>query len=60
MECFSKELISTADKAVFNMGSLYLDSLLREVKAVAVLPVAVGILRATAHAAKSYGLPTKP
>ena len=33
MECFSEELISTADKAVFNMGSLDLDDLLREVKA---------------------------
>ena len=37
MECFSEELISTADKAVFNFGSLDLDNLLREVKAVAVL-----------------------
>ena len=52
MECFSEELISTADKAVFDIGSFDLDDLLREVKAIAVLPVAVGILRATAHAAK--------
>ena len=52
MECFSNDLISTADKAVYNIGALDLDSLLREVKAVAVLPVAVGILRATAHSAK--------
>ena len=44
MECFSEELISTADKAVFDIGSLDLDNFLREVKAVAVLPVAVGIL----------------
>ena len=44
MECFSEELISTADKAVFNIGELGLDELLRKVKAVAVLPVAVGIL----------------
>ena len=52
MECFSEELISTVDKAVFDIGSLDLNNLMREVKAVAVLPVAVGILRATAHAAK--------
>ena len=52
MECFSEELISTADKAVYIIGSLDLDSLIREVKAVAVLPVAIGILRATAHSAK--------
>ena len=52
MECFSEELISTADKAVHNIEGLDLDDLLREVKAVAVLPVAVGILRATAHSAK--------
>ena len=56
MECFSEELISTADQAVFNIGALGLDDLLREVKAVAVLPVAVGILRATAHSARqSHG-----
>ena len=52
MDCFSEELISTADKAVPNIGALDLDHLLREVKAVAVLPVAVGILRATAHSAR--------
>ena len=44
MESFSEELISTADKAVHDIGSLDLDSLLCKVKAVAVLPVAVGIL----------------
>ena len=54
MECFSEELISTADKVVFDTGSLDLDSLLREVKAGAVLPVAVGILRATDHAARDF------
>ena len=52
MECFSEELISTADKAVHNIVVLDLDELLRKVKAVAVLLVAVGILRATAHSAK--------
>ena len=52
MECSTEELISTADKAVFNIGALCLDELLRKVKAVAVLPVAVGILRATAHSAR--------
>ena len=52
MECFSNDLISTTNKAVYDIGALDLDSLLREVKAVAVLPVAIGILRATAHSAK--------
>ena len=36
MECFSEELISTADKAVFDFGSLDLDSLLQEVVVVVV------------------------
>ena len=52
MECFSEELISTADKAVHNIGALDINNLLSEVKAVAVLLVAVGILRATALSAK--------
>ena len=52
MAYFSEELISTADKAVHDIGALDLDDLLSEVKAVAVLPVAVGILRATAHSGK--------
>ena len=52
MACFSEELISTADKAIYDIGSLDLATLLSEVKAVAVQPVAVGILRATAHSAK--------
>ena len=55
-KCFTEELISTVDKAVHDIGLLDLDSLLREVKAVAVLPVAVRILRAMAHSAKqAYG-----
>ena len=43
-QCFSEELISTADKAVHDIEALDLDDLLRKVKAVPVLPVAVGIL----------------
>ena len=66
MECFSDKLISTADKAVHDIGALDLDSLLCEVKSFAVLPVAVGILRAKqacgerfqAFAAKVRGLTT--
>ena len=41
-----------ADKAIHDTGSLAIDVLLTQVKAVAVQPVAVGILRATAHSAK--------
>ena len=52
MECFSDELLNSADKAIFGFNTLNLDELMREVKAVAVQPVAVGILRATAHSAK--------
>ena len=52
MACFSDKLISTADKAIHDIGSLAVDVLLTQVKAVAVQPVAVGILRATAHSAK--------
>ena len=52
MECFSEELLNTADKAIFGFNTMNLDELLREVKAVAVQPVAVGILRATAHSAR--------
>ena len=52
MACFSDELISTADKAIHDIGSLAVDALLTQVKAVAVQPVAVGILRAAAHSAK--------
>ena len=52
MECFSEELISTADKAVHDIGALDLENLIRKVKAVAVRPAAVGILRATAHSEK--------
>ena len=52
MACFSEELISTADKAIHDIGSLDLATLLSEVKAVAVQPVAVGFLRATAHSSK--------
>ena len=52
MECFSDELLNTADKAIFRFNTLSLNKLMKEVKAVAVQPVAVGILRATAHSAK--------
>ena len=52
MACFSDELVSTADKAIQDMGTLAVDALLTQVKSVAVQPVAVGILRATAHSAK--------
>ena len=52
MECFSEELLNTADKAIFGFNTMNLDELLREVKAVAVQPVAIGILRATAHSAR--------
>ena len=46
------ELFSTADKAIQDMGLLEVAALLTQVKAVAVQPVAVGILRAVAHSAK--------
>ena len=46
MACFSRELASAADKAINNIISLDVDELLRQVKTVAVLPVAVGVLRA--------------
>ena len=52
MECFLEELLNTADKAIFRFNTIGLDKLLQEVKAVAVRPVAVGTLRATAHSAK--------
>ena len=52
MECFSEELLNTADKAIFGFNTLSLNDFMKEVKAVAVQPVAVGILRATAHSAK--------
>ena len=52
MECFSEELLNTADKAIFGFNTMNLDELMKEVKAVAVQPVAGGILRATAHSAK--------
>ena len=47
MACLSRELASAADKAINNI-SLTVDELLRQVKTVAVLPVAVGVLRASA------------
>ena len=50
--CFSDELVSTADKAISDMGALAVAALLTQVKTIAVLPVAVGILRATANSAK--------
>ena len=46
MECFSEELLNRADKAIFGFNTMGLNELLREVKAVAVQPVAV------AHSAK--------
>ena len=49
--CFWEELISTADKAIYDIGSLSIADLLVQVKTIAVLPVAVGILRAAAHSA---------
>ena len=52
MECFSEELLNTADKAIFGFNTMGLNELLQEVKAMADQPVAVGILRATAHSAK--------
>ena len=52
MACLSDELISTAEKAIRGIGSLAINDLLTQVKAVAVQPVAVGILQATAHSAK--------
>ena len=50
--CFSEELIGTADKAIHDIGSLSVADLLSQVKTVAVLPVATGILPAMAHSAK--------
>ena len=52
MACFSDELVSTADKAIQDMGLLAVADLMAQVKSVAVQPVAVSILRATAHSAK--------
>ena len=52
MACLSDELISTAEKAIRGIGSLAINDLLTQVKAIAVQPVAVGNLQATAHSAK--------
>ena len=52
MECFSKELGDTADKSIFNINSLGVDELMREVKAIATQPVAMGLRRAEAHSAR--------
>ena len=41
-----------SQKNSLGFNTMHLDELLREVKAVAVQPVAVGILRATAHSAR--------
>ena len=50
--CFTGKPISTADKAILCIGSSSIAGLVSQVKPVAALPVAMGILRSTAHLAK--------